>query len=418
MATMNLTLAEGLLIPPLNRCRVVAGSRGLHRAVTSVNIMDAPDTVPWLKPGELLLTTGYVFKDDPNAQVRLIGELSERGCVGLALKVRRFLPAVPPVMLREADFRNLPLIEIPGDLALSDVMLPLLGEILIRQQQRSEHARRTAFFSSLFRGELHGRDAILAQGRSFGLLPGCEYICLCAALAPAREGGHPPAAKAGLLRAIAEASQEAGANLLAAELEDAAILLQARNRQEVAQLPALARRLATRVVDQATRHLPNHAAVVGIGTPRADVLGIRASYREAQEAVHLGHRVAPAAAGAVYEFQALEPYALLQHLPEETLSRYLDRSLQVLARYDQETGADLVRTLEVYLACGGSPSETARHLYVHRNTVKFRVTRIEELLGVDLNEGETVFRLQLALRIAHLLRGPSQAPSSATRLPS
>lgn len=410
---MNLTLAEGLHTPPLNRCRVLAGETGLHRPLTSVNIMDAPDTAPWLKRGELLLTTGYVIKDDPEAQVRLIRDLCERGCAGLAIKTRRFLSEIPAPMLREADALGLPILEIPYDLALSDLLLPLLGEILTRQSQASEQARRTAFLASLFRGELHSQTAILAQGQAYGLLPGCEYICLAVILGPDQGGEPAPAVRAAVGRLLGAGGAPAGASLLFAELDDMAVLLQARGRKEAAEeAPQLARRVAEWLADRCAQRFPELEVTVGIGNRRADLLGISASYREAQEAARLGRRVLPAGARAVYEYAALEPHALLQHLPGEIREGYFARTLGVLAQHDQKHGTEFLRTLEVYLARSGRLAEVAQRLYVHRNTVKFRIARIEELLGVDLGDGETAFRLQLALRLAHLRGLPGKPPGA------
>ena len=55
--------------------------------------------------------------------------------------------------------------------------------------------------------------------------------------------------------------------------------------------------------------------------------------------------------------------------------------IQILARYDQEMGTQLVSTLRTYLECGGNSTESAKRLYVHRNTLIRRIKRIEELVG-------------------------------------
>ncbi|QKI82349.1 helix-turn-helix domain-containing protein [Kroppenstedtia eburnea] len=94
---------------------------------------------------------------------------------------------------------------------------------------------------------------------------------------------------------------------------------------------------------------------------------------------------------------------MLQNVPADILSSYVSEILTPLIRYDQENHSNLVQTLEVYLAHSGRSSETARSLGIHRNTVNFRMTRIKALLNLDLADGETVFRLQLALHMSHLL---------------
>lgn len=403
---MGLTLAEGLRIPPLNQCRVVAGLRGVDQPVTAVNIMDIPDIGPFLKPGEFVLTNGYVFRDDETVQVRAVRQIAERGCAGLGVKVWRYLRTVPPPMLREAEAHGLPLVEIPAEINLSDLMLRLMGEILARQDRLSERERRKAFLVRLLHGELPTREAILTEGRRFGLLPEAEYVCLSAVMFPIEAGRPRPNAMNGLFRAIGEAATVIGANVLTVELNDAAALLQVRPQRGAVRASDLARELAAAVVARCRIHLTEEVAI-GIGTVQPDVLGISVSYRQAQEAVLLGRRLSPGGRDAVHEYAVLEPHALIQHLPPDALTRFCRVSLGPLAEYDEVSGGDLLRTLAVYLNCGGRLAATARRLFVHRNTVKFRIARIQALLGVDLTDGETVFRLQLALR-AHQLLEPSK----------
>ena len=62
---MSLTLREALTIAePLRRSRVLAGEIGLDNIVKSVNVMEVPDILDWVHPGELLVTTLYPLRDD------------------------------------------------------------------------------------------------------------------------------------------------------------------------------------------------------------------------------------------------------------------------------------------------------------------------------------------------------------------
>src|SRR5688572_20221083 len=72
---VGLTVSEVLAAPCLAQARVLAGASGLDRIVTKMNVMEVPDILPWVKPHELLLTTGYPLRDDPAALVRLVSEL-------------------------------------------------------------------------------------------------------------------------------------------------------------------------------------------------------------------------------------------------------------------------------------------------------------------------------------------------------
>jgi DNA-binding PucR family transcriptional regulator len=70
---------------------------------------------------------------------------------------------------------------------------------------------------------------------------------------------------------------------------------------------------------------------------------------------------------------------------------------RVLGPLYDERHADLRRTLEEYIRAHGSQSSVSRSLYLHRNTVRQRLRRIEELTGADLDDPEERLMLQLAL---------------------
>jgi purine catabolism regulator len=70
-----------------------------------------------------------------------------------------------------------------------------------------------------------------------------------------------------------------------------------------------------------------------------------------------------------------------------------------------ERGRDLLKTLEVYLHCGGRKTETARQLEIERQSLYHRLSRIEEILDVDMKDGDTALALHLAVMIRRLLTG-------------
>src|SRR5438132_261470 len=71
----------------------------------------------------------------------------------------------------------------------------------------------------------------------------------------------------------------------------------------------------------------------------------------------------------------------------------------------KDRGGVLLQTLEAYLATNGSPTDAAERLHLHRNTVLYRLGRIEDLLGVDLRDAEVRLGLHLALKIGDVLEG-------------
>lgn len=93
-----------------------------------------------------------------------------------------------------------------------------------------------------------------------------------------------------------------------------------------------------------------------------------------------GAGVAAAAGGGVDSHETL-----LASVPAPVMRLFRDRLLGPLADYDARHNADLLPTLRSFLACDGSWSACASRMYVHVNTVRYRIGRIEALTGRDLS---------------------------------
>ncbi|MFA7573581.1 MAG: PucR family transcriptional regulator ligand-binding domain-containing protein, partial [Lutispora sp.] len=131
----GVTLKEILENDELEGVKVIAGSRGLDRIVTSVNIMEVPDIDKWVKPGELLLTTGFAIKDDANALQKLIPLLSSKKLAGLGIKPKRYISGYTDQMIQMAESLDFPIIEFPQHMSYSDLIQPILGHITNRQAE-------------------------------------------------------------------------------------------------------------------------------------------------------------------------------------------------------------------------------------------------------------------------------------------
>jgi PucR family transcriptional regulator, purine catabolism regulatory protein len=138
----GLPLAEVLRLPCLEGARVLAGHRGLDRPVSRLNVMEVPDVEPWVRAGELLLTTGYPLRGVPEGLAALVTALAERGVAGIAVKAGRYLEQVPADMLAEADRVGMPVVGLPEDLGFDDVINQVLTAVLNRQAALLERADR------------------------------------------------------------------------------------------------------------------------------------------------------------------------------------------------------------------------------------------------------------------------------------
>lgn len=126
-------LSDACNLTVLRKARVVAGAGGLNREVRWVHIVDMPDVLPWVRPGQLLLTTGYAWPREPEAQQALIRALAGKNLAGLGLAVPRFFDHFPQPFRDEADSLDFPLLEIPWEIPFAQITEELHTAILNEQ---------------------------------------------------------------------------------------------------------------------------------------------------------------------------------------------------------------------------------------------------------------------------------------------
>ena len=165
---MDISLRELLAMPALKGIRIIGGERGLdRRRVSSVTVMDAPDPYQWIQGGELVVTSGYIFRDEPLSILHAVEKLNERESSGFGIKVRRYLQAVPPDAIALADDLEFPLLDIPFAFAFRDVIDPVLTSIVNRQARQIKFSEQvlSSFSTMVTRGA--SEEEICASLRKF-----------------------------------------------------------------------------------------------------------------------------------------------------------------------------------------------------------------------------------------------------------
>lgn len=133
-------LADVLNLSILARARVVAAADSLDRDVFWVHIIDLPDFADWVRPGLLVLTTGYAWPREEHAQRDMVRTMASHdlACIGLA--VPHYLERIPDVVIAEAERLHLPLVEIPWDIPFVQITEVVHRTIMEEQYQTIEQS--------------------------------------------------------------------------------------------------------------------------------------------------------------------------------------------------------------------------------------------------------------------------------------
>jgi purine catabolism regulator len=155
---VGITVREILELPEFSGVTVAGGKSGLERVVTNINVMEVPDILDWVREGDMLLTTGYAIKDNPDAQKALLPTLARKGLAVLGMKPKRYIDAIPAHMITAADQLGIALLELPREANFSDLISAVLAE-LVNRQSRFVHgslaAHRKVINLLLQGGSLH-----------------------------------------------------------------------------------------------------------------------------------------------------------------------------------------------------------------------------------------------------------------------
>ncbi|MBT3167297.1 PucR family transcriptional regulator [Streptomyces sp. Vc74B-19] len=275
----------------------------------------------------------------------------------------------------------------------------ILAVVLMQARQEEELAARGRgdFLTDLAEGRITAEDAP-AQARVLGFKPGRGPLLpvvmrLGDTLSP-QSGGW-----AVLARAVGEELSSVGVPvLLGVRPVEGRVPLLLGLRAE-ADRPAAADRVAAALragVERAGMLRPGGRPPVVVVGPAGDWAAVPTGLRHAVE-------TATAAQGLPerpwYDARRLDIDLLLWRLRDHPdLADFVDRAIGPVLEHDRRSRPALLPTLETYLAHAGRKAETARGLHLNRQTLYNRLARIEELLGTDLDDPQTVLTLSLALR--------------------
>jgi sugar diacid utilization regulator len=201
--------------------------------------------------------------------------------------------------------------------------------------------------------------------------------------------------------------------LLGPRSDNVILFLGSSESERPEDLPEQAQLLAKGIQRYVKGLLPDLTISVGIGRHKKDPALLPDAYSEAGVALEIGHRIH--GPSSVSTFEGTGTYKLLfrvlQENPEE-LEAFYAETLEPVVIYDSRYGTELVQTLITYLGNDASTVRTAGDLFAHRHTIRYRLDRVGELTGLDVDKSEDRERLTLGIKAMQLLGRVPERPSS------
>jgi purine catabolism regulator len=257
----------------------------------------------------------------------------------------------------------------------------------------TESRLRDDFVFELAQGEIRSRDEAISKASLLGYDLTVPYVCIVGQI----DGDEPDVDHAALAR-IATAAQSRA--LVAHRQEHLIIFL------EMASESSLLRQRAVNgflhAVTSNVQALGGGSTISwGIGRYHPEGLAFHTGYREARTALRIGR--VQKGPGHSTDYSSTGLYRVLGEVTEcDDVASVVSETLAPLIAYEREKAVDLVGTLSTYLRTQGNISESARILSLHRQSLSYRLEKVESLTSRSLVDPDDRFLLQLCLELYRL----------------
>ena len=366
------------------KIKMEAGKHGWSNSISWILMIEDMTILQNFAGKDLAVTTGLGFRQ-PRQQLELVKELSHLGASGLIINTGMYIMEIPQKVRTFCDDNDFPLMTVPWDIPLFDMIKDLNMRILLQGITDDEIS------DALIQAIKAPGDTESSRKR---LLPhfdvdGTFQVVLI-------EPGNLDTMDTVERRRISFQLQiylESISHNASFFYYDAAFALVVNDVPE-----DHLRDLLDRFVKRLEVRMPDRRIWVGIGSPMKDLRNLHLAYRRAQAAV----RMAAKQDKNMVWFDEMGIYKMLSLIPDPLLRKEMGEDLLMpLLTHDKAHGTDYVEMLEIYLETGGSIKAVAEQTFTHRNTAIYRLGNIRKLLGNDLESPEDRLRYQIACMLLH-----------------
>ena len=392
---MVVTCRSMLELPVASRLTLLTDESGLDREIRWTHYGENPKFLKFLRGQELVFTTAVLWETEEKL-VQLVEHLHEKRAAGLVISREEPLEELPWLLpaIQRANELHLSIFSLPWEIGMVDLIQTVCQAIFTASMARGS---RDNFMYSLLTDQVTESPKLLNTARTFGYDPQYTY---CGAVIRLHLQGETD-----------QKMRDEWVHLVVIECYDAAarhqipLLHLSQEQQILMMVPNVhnmqADKFLKEVMERVLWREPQMQITCGLGCTFDHLDQFKASMKQAEQAA----RLAPLTGQTVVSFDQLDLLRLLCQVPDlQEIRQVQEHILGSLLQYDAQNGTQLKETLRRYLESGESLSQTAESMYLHINTLRYRLHRIGEILQCDLRQPDCAFRLRLAFQLEDFLR--------------
>lgn len=375
----------------LSKLKLIAGNNGLHKGIRWVYKAESLSLSQWVHGGELLIISRPVSSEPTFNLSVLLKEAIHLNMSGALLLIGpNYIEKISKSVLSLCNENDFPLFAIPWNLPLVDFFEEIGHAISNNNYYQS--TRNDVIFNIIFENHISASALKLQAANSGYSFEGSHHFFLLHFILPesGQTAGMEQTISNNLYEYLHQAFSEQDASFLSSTYSNHIIgIFPDKDFSEITES-------FSKTMDYVCQNHPQLTCNIGIGLAVSDIEKLKQSYEQAAECINYCNKLNLNQQSLCYNQLGL--YQLFSDLNQTPLyESFIENQLGVLIRYDADNHTQLVETLSLYLQNNCNILHTADAAYTHRNTIKYRITRIEELLRVDLQDASVRLNLHLAL---------------------
>lgn len=387
------TVRELLHAPEFQHLQLIAGENGLNRKLSGINVIESTDLIPFCRPNELIVTTGVQMKNDLNQLEQLIRNSHSRKVAGFIINIGPYIPDVPPSIIQFANEINFPLFQMEWKYRVADLLKNTIELISMTQaslhQQQSE---QKLLYNLIFRYD-HPRISIEENLLQRGIPKGAELgIITCTT----KNLNHSISQYSEI---ILYEFQNRYHDFLSLKHNNQLIFLIDRSQVKTNHIPFS--KTVEKIYDKAIERNGELELIIGMGNFYTELKNVSKSYDESLTVIHL---VKQHKNPFIQKYKEIGTYKIIMNVPDQSIIKTFHQDmLGPLYLYDQLHNTDFVEFLRIFLEENGSANKISKRLFIHRNTVTYKINKIASLLDLDLNNTFARTNLNVAFMIEDIM---------------
>lgn len=387
-------------LPSLSKMKIIAGNKGLHKIIRWSYKAESIHLAKWVHGGELLIVSKMVIHEKNFNLYNFLKEAISLNISGALLLIGpNYIEQIPQSVIDLSNQKHFPLFLIPWDTPLVDIFEELGHAIASINLINDKH--KDLLFSIIFNTNLSldylkyqsqevnfpfdgylqffEINFLLPQSKNAIILNDVDKDTICQFIHTLFENEHIP--------------------ILSSSYTKNIIALINVNNTSLNTLNTL----FPQILNYIKENYPNYIVNIGIGTRQKSLEKYKLSYEQASKCINLA--IKQKQKNMIYYYEQLGLYQLFYDINNKTLlENFVHNILYNLIAYDKKYNTNLIQTLEVYLNKNCNLNQTAETLFIHRNTIKYRLQRIEEITNTSLDDAFTRLNFFNAILIKKFLQ--------------